>query len=292
MKKHLSIILLSVVVAAQLLWLACSYHARYEELQTSPTLRVHCDALDPRDILRGDYVRFSCNFNLPITDPLFADLLYWDKEYKPEPSDEEQKVRVWVMGKGISVEVPSEEIQGIPARAATRSDAIKVSYDGYGPLDNLAGYWRTGADGSSTLVRVVRIGNDLDVPRAGEVRTVMSGYVSERVVEEDGKYRAVGMVRLSICASELNRRTSFRFYVPEGAGEPIRAWMEGHRAGKHTPDQTFPSDYIRTSVEFVCRGRNGLIVKQLYLNDIPWVEAINMMRAGTFPLLKEPVVRH
>ena len=54
----------------------------------------------------------------------------------------------------------------------------------------------------------------------------------------------------------------------------------------------FPSDRILTTVDFAVRGRNGLIVKQLYLNDIPWVEAIELMRKGKFPLLEEPIDRN
>ena len=77
-------------------------------------------------------------------------------------------------------------------------------------------------------------------------------------------------------------------------GEPVKAWFEGLRKENkgYLNDMAFPSDRILTTVDFAVRGRNGLIVKQLYLNDIPWVEAIELMRKGKFPLLEEPIDRN
>ena len=66
MKRNAKIILLFVVVAAQLLWLTINYHQRRSELQTAPTICLRCNENDPRDILRGDFIRLNFNLTLPL----------------------------------------------------------------------------------------------------------------------------------------------------------------------------------------------------------------------------------
>lgn len=283
MKKRLSLVMLFAVVAAQLGWLGYSYHARVVELSTSPTLLVECDAFDPRDIFRGDYVSFDCRFSYPITDPIFDNLLHWNEEIRPR-GDEESSVQAW--DENNYVQLKSEQIVGIPPRPAAPGNeghSLPVTYhSGYlSRLNFLAGYWRKGEDGVARLVRVVQADSEDDKPHEGELRTPMSGNLDTRIEKEhDNIWRVKATVRLSMCKSDLSRSTNFRFYVPENMGDARHAWSKGTHGD-------FPFNRIRSTVEFVLRGRNGLIVKQLYLNGIPWVEAIESMRRGDFPLADE-----
>lgn len=291
MKKRLSLILLSAVVAGQLAWLGYNYHARSVEIAAAPTLTVECEALDPRDVFRGDYVRFSCQVDYPLTDPLFSDLLHWNEQLGPSEKSG-QPVSVWVScpdGRTEYREVPAEQIKAIPARPATNTGSIAVYYNNYSRnrIGKLAGFWQPEDGKPATLVRVVKAGSAQDAARPGEMRTAMEGSVSTRVEHVQGEEYAVkAVVRLFLCVSDRNDTTSFRFYVPENTGEPVEAWREGAPGDKS--QAVFPHHRIRTTVDFACREQNGLIVKQLYLNSIPWVDAIEKMRHGTFPLLPEP----
>lgn len=292
MKKNFILIPLFAVVAAQLGWLGYNYYARTVEIETAPTLTVECDALDPRDIFRGDYVRFFCSFSYPITDPIFADLLHWNKELRPKAEN------VWVRGSSLandpsqlvitmqSREVPNHLVQGIPPRAATNKDSLAVTYDNY-KINDLVGFWQLGEPGKpATLLRVAKAGSGQDVARPGEFRTAMYGHVRCKVVgEPEEKYVVKSELSLYLCVSERNDLGSFRFYVPENTGEPLPAWREGQQ--RLNLDEPFPANRIRTTVDFACREKNGFIVKQLYINGIPWVEAIEKMRMGTFPLSEE-----
>lgn len=296
MKKRLPLVLLSTVVAGQLVWLGYNYYSRAEEIAHSPTLTVACDALDPRDLFRGDYVSFDCDFRCPLTDPVFADVFHWVAEYKPEPNEENNTVTVWLPDM-METRLTADQIEGIPARAATNSDSIPVSFNStrYSAGNHkLAGFWRANEGETAALIRVVKADSALDVTQPGELRTVMEYRVIDDVVLQNGKYVVKADVELSICVSDLNNNNRFRFYVPEKTGEPVNAWFEGQRKKNkgYQNDKPFPSDRILTTVDFAVRGRNGLIVKQLYLNDIPWVEAIELMRKGNFPLLEEPIDRN
>ncbi|MBQ7024114.1 MAG: GDYXXLXY domain-containing protein [Akkermansia sp.] len=297
MNKTLSQTLLSAVVAGQLAWLGYNYYSREEEIAHSPTLTVACDALDPRDLFRGDYVSFDCDFRYPLTDPLFVDLFHWDEEYKPKPNEENNTVTVWLPDM-METRLTVDQIEGIPARAATNPDSLPLSFNSMrysaGRNHKFAGFWRANEGETAALIRVVKAGSAQDVTQPGELRTVMEYCVIDDVVLQDGKYIVKADVQLSICVSDLNDKNRFRFYVPEKTGDPVKAWFEGLRKENkgYLNDMAFPSDRILTTVDFAVRGRNGLIVKQLYLNDIPWVEAIELMRKGKFPLLEEPIDRN
>ncbi len=291
MKKRLSLILLSAVVVGQLAWLGYNTYSRSAEIAAAPTLTVECDAFDPRDVFRGDYVRFSCQVDYPLTDPIFSDLLHWNEQLGPTEKPG-QLVGVWVRcpdGRSEYREVPAEQIKAIPARPATNTGSIAVYYNNYSRnhIGKLAGFWQPEGGKPATLVRVVRAGSAQDAARPGEMRTAMEGSVSTRVHVQGEAFAVKAVVRLFLCVSDRNDTTSFRFYVPENTGEPVEAWREGTHGDKS--QAPFPQHRIRTTVDFACREQNGLIVKQLYLNSIPWVDAIEKMRHGTFPLLPEPV---
>ncbi len=272
MKKRLSIVMLFTMVAAQLGWLGYNYYAREVELAAAPSLLVPCDAFDPRDLFRGDYVSFECEFVYPLTDPLFNELLHW-----PELTAR------YDLPEGCTA-------KPIPARAAAGADSIEISNrasDGWSwrPDEKLVGYWVTGADGKGQLVRVVKLGSAGDVLRPGEVRSHLMAGIRLRAVGEGADYQTEGKVELSLLASEGSSRyrRNFRFYVPENMGDARRTWHAGYGKGRE-----FPLKRMRTTVEFACREHSGLVVRNLYINDIPWVEAMQMMQAGSFPLLPEP----
>lgn len=291
MKKRLSLILIVAVVAGQLGWLGYNYHARSVELEQAPVLTLPCDALDPRDIYRGDYVRFSCRYSYPLTAPEFTDLLHWE-EYGP-PADENGMTEVWVRdpeGRNSGTrEVEASSIASIPARKASNPASYAISFrHGIGYRQKAVAFWRPQENGPATLVRVVLAGSALDVAREGELRTPVSCFNDSGVeLAPDGSLKVVASIGMRIRVSDLDDNSFFRFYVPENTGEPVQAWLEGQ---KSNPDDrpVFPANRIRTTVDFLVRPRDGLVVKQVYLNGIPWVEAIEKMRNGTFPLMPQP----
>lgn len=258
MKKRLSLIALFVMVGAQLGWLGYNYHAREVEVATAPTLLVECDAFDPRDFFRGDYVSFDCEFGYKLTDPLFRDTFHWEDTQIKEHIDD--------------TAVP------FPGQAASNPESIHINFDRWTSYieDNLVGFWTTGEDGKGKLVRVAKPGSSRDVTQPGEVRTYISGRVSP-VYAAQHYYE----LKLTLLPRKMERNWyRFRFYVPENTGEIPRA-----RGRDKAP---YPLNRMRTTVEFVCREQGGLMVRQVYINDIPWVQAVRMMKDGSFPLLPEP----
>ena len=288
MKNRLSLILLGAVVAGQLGWLGYNYYARTEEIASAPVLTVSCDALDPRDMFRGDYVHFTAHWELPVTDSAFTDLLHWNT-LGPAP-DKMGMVNVYVNAPTAqdcgSRVIPIDQLKTIPAKAATNPDSVELIFDKSYSIFSLAGYWLPSEHGVSKLVRVVKADSALDIPRGGEIRTMVNVRCSDSVVQlEDGSLQVKALLRVYLQPNEETRYSSFRFYVPEKMGEPADAWREGQKYQQK--NEPFPRNRIETMVDFACRGRNGLTVKQVYLNGIPWVEAIEQMRAGTFPLLPQ-----
>ena len=267
MKKRLSLIALFVLVGAQLGWLGYNYHAREVEMATAPTLLVECDAFDPRDLFRGDYVSFDCEFTYPLTDPLFRDLFHWDEAL--------------ISGYNEDEKLP------FPGRAASNPESIRLTFDrwGTGVEDKLVGFWTVGEGGKSKLTRVVKLGSSGDVTRPGEMRTYLRARVSPQTVAaeyDEAAEKQIGYeVRLRLLPRDMERSWyRFRFYVPENMGEPARF--------RRRDNEPYPLHRLRTTVEFVCREQGGLMVRQVYINDIPWVQAVRMMQDGTFPLLPEP----
>lgn len=267
MKKLLSLIALFALVGAQLGWLGYNYHAREVELATAPTLLVECDAFDPRDFFRGDYVSFDCEFTYRLTDPLFRDLFHWDEALISGGNEDEK--------------LP------FPGRAASNPESIHINLSRwYSSIeDRLVGFWTTGKDGKAKLARVVKLGSSGDVAQPGEVRTYMSAGVNLRSEEQgdDGVEKEPPYYELELTLLPRNMERNwyrFRFYVPEKMGELGRF--------RQRDKDPYPLHRLRTTVEFACREQGGLMVRQVYINDIPWVQAVRMMQDGSFPLLPEP----
>lgn len=259
MKKHLSIILVLLVVLGQLTWLGYNYHARTQELEAAPTIIVPCMDSDPRDLFRGDYVTFLCGFSYSLTDPLFNDVLHWDN---------------------LSPHIYADEpIKPVPARSATNPDSVLITADDEYKVIPMAAFWVPGGESEARLVRLANRGSAQDVAREGEVRTAVTARVSHfSAHQRDEDYVTEVSVRIMLCVSDSNSTASFRYYVPEGEGDVFRAWREC--PGSEGP---FPSGRVQTSAELVCRGNSGLVVRELYMNGIPWLEAIERIRKGTFP---------
>ena len=57
-----------------------------------------------------------------------------------------------------------------------------------------------------------------------------------------------------------------------------RAWKKSH------PNEAFPRKQLRVSAELILRPVGGPLIKQLYVNDLPWNEAYRRMERGDFPL--------
>ena len=56
-----------VVVAAQIIWLAWSYHARSVELASAPRILIATQTYDPRDLTRGYYQRLDASVSLNLS---------------------------------------------------------------------------------------------------------------------------------------------------------------------------------------------------------------------------------
>ncbi len=272
MKKKFSCLALCAIIVGQLSWLGYNYHARSVELATAPSLIVECDALDPRDFFRGDYVSFDCGMSYPITHPALRDVLHWP-ELRPD-----DEVEYFDHSQAEVRKFTPQEVQPIPARPATNPASVELKWGEYHNLYGLIGYWLPADKGVAQLVRVVNSGGADDVPREGEIRTALNGWLTYSIEEKDGKPVAAANVRLYLCVSEEFKRVNMRYYVPENMGDVRRAWYRTNCGS----DNPFPFDRIRCTVELVCRGRNGLMVRQLYLNGVPWVEAIRQIQDGSF----------
>lgn len=276
MKKHLSLIFVLLVVLGQLTWLGYNYHARTQELAAAPTIIVPCMDSDPRDLFRGDYVSFLCGFSYSLTDPIFNDVLHWDNL---SPRTHRDGCAIVNSQSGGCYWVPVEQIKPLPTRAATNPDSVLISSDDEHKVIPMAAFWVPGGKSEARLVRLANRGSAQDVAREGEVRTAVTARVSSFSAHrsEEGYVTEVS-VRLMLCVSDSNSTAVFRYYVPEGEGDVFRAWREC--PGSEGP---FPSGRVQTSAELVCRGNSGLVVRELYMNGIPWLEAIDRIRKGTFP---------
>lgn len=305
MKKKISLILVIIVVAVQLGWLTTQYAARTEELRSAPTIRLECNGYDPRDFFRGDYVAFTCEQPLLLTDPLLQDLYYWGdpfldsmkKDWEDNFDDEGRFRYFGTVYQEDGMSMPSDRLKLLdrtkikylaprPARAGAR-ELTSVSQIELETIPVVA-FWKEGEDGLGRLSRLAHPGSPQDVICPGERRTPAS--LSPRMFyaqKADGYVRADMEMTFSLSPGSSPGRSRFRFYVPDNTPSPLSAWFISQPGCTSSAD--FPANRILQSAEFVCREHCGLMIRNLYLNGIPYVEAIRLLSKNEFPLLEQPL---
>lgn len=259
--------LLFAVVAAQLVWLGWNYADRTRELAEAPVIHIDCTDYDPRDLFRGDYVNIQTGQVVPLD--LAGTSIYWDDEYC-------RSVNIytrWNQEKK-QVEYPvSNPLQPRPrpeCAGAEKLDACR---------GRVAVYWSQGHDGLHRVRRVEVPGSAADAPAKGEVRTLMwcvvnSGFDVQREEEEIVSVERYVKLQLSFFPS---RWKGMRFYVEEGTGDIRRMWLNEVEGKDNVP---FTS--VRRTVDIVIRENAAPVPRMLYLNGVPYPEAVEQIRNRTF----------
>lgn len=256
------------VVAAQLLWLGWNYVDRAHELATAPTLHIECRDVDPRDLFRGDYVSLSAQ--QLVTLELAGKSIHWGERLCHELNtgwSRDEKT-------GELIEVPVAN--PLPARAPEMEDSLEIKPHSE---PEVAVFWRKDADGISRVTRFEKIGAATDVAGEGEMRNTMwLSVIDRRSMQEDGRYLRGTDIMLSFFSP---RWKDFRYYVEEKTGDPRRIWTQ--ELGEKWED--FPESRIRRTVDVAIRKDAAPVPRMLYLNGVPYAEAIEMMRNRTFKYL-------
>lgn len=141
--------------------------------------------------------------------------------------------------------------------------------------DRVVGFWKQGEDSCWNMTRVEVACSEEDRPGEGELRTWLRAIYGNN--ENDA------MLRLDLVPNQGDWASFWSYYVSEETGDVRKAWEE-----TFPESEKFPSDRIRLTAEILVRKGGSLLPRQLYLNGIPWHEAINQIRSGSFPLLPEP----
>lgn len=267
------------VVAAQLLWLGWNYADRTREMAEAPVIRIDCTDYDPRDFFRGDYVSIRTWREVPL-ERLGASL-YWDDDFCREVN---QYTR-W------NHETREDEtyavVNPLQPRLASASVSGCKSLKNWEDAERIAVYWKTGADGLHEVGRVEAPGSSADVPNPGETRALMWGdvYVSYDREEKEGEIISVSqhvMMTLSFSRRTWGTRGNMRFYVEEGTGDIRRMWLN-EIEGK----DNVPFNKVRRTVDIVLRENAAAVPRMLYLNGVPYPEAVEQIRNRTFKWLPE-----
>ena len=261
--------LLFAVVAAQLLWLAWNYVDRTLELEKAPVLRIVCQQLDPRDLFRGEYV--ALNADQSVTLEQAGKSICWDAGF----CDSVNKDWTWKDGRRVDL-LATNPLQ---PRAPQMEESLKLVR--HGEPRRVAAFWRVGEDGLSRVVRFEKAGAPSDAAEAGEIRCLMWMEVISRLTQkESGESEAYVSIEL-----EFGRRNRLRYYVEENTGDMYNIWV--NQLNKKWSD--FPADRLRYTVDLAIRESATAVPRMLYLNDVPYPEAVNQIREGTFVWLSDPV---
>lgn len=279
MKKDVKLLLLAAIVAAQLLWLGINYYLRGVELENAPTLHLACNEYDPRDILRGDYINISIPLDIPLDKAGVS--LYWGKEL----CNELNTYSVWetdlTNSEGKSKYVPYTVENPLEPRAPQAPDAVELTTGN--KTKPLAVFWRMGDDGFHYITRVEAPGTAADAPQAGELRYLTWCCINNHIERTAASLHP--RCRDTHLSVQFRRYSweSIRYYVQEKTGDLRRIWETelGHEFA------TFPAHRIRYTIDLALRENNIPAPRMLYLNGIPYPQAVEHIRAGTFPWLPE-----
>ena len=261
--------LLFAVVAAQLLWLVWNYVDRTLELEHAPVLRVECQQRDPRDLFRGEYVALNAGQSVSLAQA--GKSICWDAGF----CDAVNKDWDWVDGRRVDL-LATNPLQ---PRAPQMEESLNLVK--YGEPRRVAAFWRVGEDGLSRVVRFEKPGASSDAAEEGETRCLMWMEVFSHLTQkESGELEAYVSIDL-----EFGRRNRLRYYVEENTGDMYNIWV--CQMGRKWSD--FPADRMRYTVDLAIRESATAVPRMLYLNGVPYAEAVKQIREGTFAWLSEPV---
>ena len=276
--------LLFAVVAAQLIWLGWNYADRTREMAEAPVIHIECTDYDPRDLFRGDYVSIRTYQEVPLE--LAGPSIYWGEKvcndvntYSRWNSDTHEYERFQVSNPLLPRTAPD-------GASVEMGDGAEHGYSGpggtvyfLGNSERLAVYWKKEADGLHRVCRVEAPGSAQDSPAEGETRALMWGdivSVSDVEKEEERIISVKQMAKLRLSFSR-DYWKNMRFYVEEGTGDIRRLWLN-EIEGK----DNVPFDKVRRTVDIVLRENAAAIPRMLYLNGVPYPEAVEQMRNKTF----------
>ncbi len=283
-------ILLALLVLCQLLWLGCQYHARRVEMEQAPRLLVACDSYDPRDIFRGDYLSLSCSRSVFLGDARIGKSLWWGEPLM-ESLRKRCEGRLNRSGEMTrTVESEKEDLPSPPPgflplepRASGCADAVElvtvrdmesspIRVKGMSKVQlQLAGFWTRGKDGLWDISRVESAGSSQDVTQPGEIRTPLHAGKNLHLCRTEGESPAYGFeLRLSL----TKLWEGLRYYVPEKTGDLWRLWRQSF------PDEDFPAEKLRYTAEIIVRPSASLMLRRVFVNGIPYQEAVELVRQG------------
>ena len=264
------IYLLFAVVAAQLLWLGWNYAERARELAESPVIHIDCTDYDPRDLFRGDYVNIQTRQTVPLE--LAGTSLYWDEAFCAEVN----KYTHWDYETKKDIEHPV--LNPVSPRPCPEVKGAEKLCPGYG-TKRVAVFWKQGDDGVHGVSRVEAAGSEVDIPAEGEIRTLMwyrVDQVSDETEEEERTVSVKQYVKLVLSFTSSSWE-GMRFYVEEGTGNIRHLWLNEVEGKDNVPFES-----VRRTVDIVIRENAPVIPRMLYLNGVPYPEAVEQIRNKTF----------
>lgn len=260
MKTNVKIILLFMVVAAQLLWLTINYHLRRSELQTAPTICLRCNENDPRDILRGDFVRLNFNLSLPLESA--GKSIFWGNSL----CEQVNTFSVWESGEYVEHKAENP----LQPRQPQAPNALEITSQ-YASI-RVAAFWKKAEDGFHHIVRIEAPDSSADTPAPGELRCLMWADINNTRTDK----QRTTCFNLSF---SRDYRSSMRYFVEEKTGDLMSIWTEE----LHKNYADFPANRIRFTVDIALRPSAAAVPTMLYLNGIPYPQALELIRSGTFP---------
>lgn len=261
-------IILFLIVASQLTWLGVNYARRAQGLESSLRIVLACETVDPRDFFRGDYLNLRFHETENVDWRKLGVSLTLDDDAVASMAGEFLSAR-----NGWLADVAWASWNREPPFPDRAPGAMPIG-EGIGQAE-LASFWKR--DGSIwRLERLEKQGSPEDCARSGEMR--IPG-VRPNVCVRYGPDRN-DCLSLDILLPGMGRWPGFRFYVPEKTGEIGSIWNE------HYPALPL-NEYVRLSVELALPADGRCIPVKLYINGLPYDEAVERIRAGSFELVRE-----
>lgn len=273
MKKKLQW-LVYLVVAAQVIWLICNYHARRFELENSPRIRVAAAIYDPRDLTRGYYQSLNCVTTLRLDEAssLFGTSI--DQRALKESmleivrDNETQDYTV----------VPDKDYTPEFRHSSTATPICKGTYEFF----TIIAFWKKQENGLWKISRLEHENHPEDSPRAGEIRIPMEAHWQKTYERSDESKTYTVSAQLRINFHGLN----LRYYYEESAEDFFSLLREEIIEEQHVSADTEKTQAPRRvdiTVELSIRPRNNVTPVEMYLNDIPYHEATDLLKRGKFP---------
>ena len=271
MNKRL--LFLFLIVASQLAWLGVSYARRAQDLAEAPRVVLACESVDPRDLFRGDYLNLRLQETVGIDwQKLGPSLTLGDDVLAAMVSEYLSGEHGWLP----SLDMARAALQSVPAQPGRKPGAMPLGVGTGQP--ELVSFWKCDG-GIWRLERLEKQGSPEDRARAGETR-IPHVTPDVRAFYRFGR-RYSDRRSFNIFLPGMGRWSGFRFYVPEKTGEIVKIWRE-----------RYPSlpmgEYLRLSVGLALLPEGRCFPVELYINGMPYDEAVARIRAGNFELNRVP----